>query len=161
MLKFHGRTAALALGCVLAIGLPAGFVLAATSHDTQGDTVAAAARGTSTTGRAHGQAVSTLARGSHGTTGADPASPSDQTGSNATNDAHGDAVSTVAQDLSMVGGKNDNHGGAVSAVARQNAGTGGSQPVTGHGAAVSTVARSTSTTGEAHGDAVASAARSH
>ena len=161
MLKLHGRAAALAIGGVLAIGLPAGFVLAGTSHDAHGSTVSAAARSSSSTGEAHGDAVSTLARGSHGTSPGGEATPDGQAGSNAGADTHGDAVSVVAQDSSKVGGKNDNHGGAVSAVARTNAGSGGSQPATGHGAKVSTVARSTTTTGEAHGDAVAAAARSH
>jgi hypothetical protein len=166
MLKVHGRVAALALGGVLAIGLPAGIVLAATSHDAHGMAVSTAAHDMSTTGQAHGDAVSTVARGTHGAT--DQPSSTDQTAgdqsgtSNTAQGAHGLAVSTVAQDQTAVGGKNDNHGGAVSAVAQGN-GSGHSQPpqppTPNHGAAVSTAAHDTSTMGQAHGDAVATVAR--
>ena len=167
MLKLHGRAAALALGGVLAIGLPAGFVLAATSNDAHGLAVSTAARDTSTTGQGHGAAVSTLARGTHGTTDQPSStgpSANDQNGASNTNtDTHGDAVSTVARDQTMVGGKNDNHGGAVSAVARANASGHGQSPETSaptnHGSAVSTAARDTSTVGEAHGVAVVTIAR--
>ncbi len=165
MLKLHGRAAALALGGVLAIGLPAGFVLAATSHDVLGVTVSTEARSTSPTGEAHGDAVSTLARGTHGTT--DQSSSNDQNGTtndqngtaNQPTDTHGAAVSAVAKDQTMVGGKNDNHGGAVSAVARGSHGQAPQPPTPNHGSSVSPLASGTSTTGEAHGDAVSSAAR--
>jgi hypothetical protein len=166
MLKVHGRAAALALGGVLALGLPAGFVLAATSHDALGLAVSTAARSTTSIGAAHGQAVSTLARGTHGTTDQNGTSndqngtSNDQNGtSNAPTDTHGAAVSAVARDQTAVGGKNDNHGGAVSAVARGSHGQAPQPPTPNHGSAVSPLARGTSTTGQAHGDAVSTAAR--
>ena len=57
----------------------------------------------------HGGAVSTLARGTHGTPAQHPGA--------GTQGAHGPAVSAVAQNQSLVGGPNHNHGGAVSVVA--------------------------------------------
>jgi hypothetical protein len=172
MLKHHGRAAAFALGSVLAIGLPAGFVLAATSHDAHGVAVSTAARSTSTTGAAHGAAVSTLARGTHGSSdqsptsgpsAADPSASGQNGPSGASSDTHGAAVSAVATDQTMVGGKNDDHGGAVSAVARSNAGSSHSQaptpPTPNHGSAVSAAAQDLSTAGQAHGDDVSTVAR--
>ena len=58
----------------------------------------------------HGGAVSTLARGTHGT-------PANNT-SAGTQGAHGAAVSAVAKNKALVGGPNNNHGGAVSVIAR-------------------------------------------
>ncbi len=165
MPKLESRIVAIALGGILAIGLPAGFVLAAANHDARGDAVSAVASSTTTLGEAHGDAVSTAARSSSGGSRINGGIMPDRTvggSTNAGSDAHGDAVSTIARDSSMVGGRNDNHGGAVSAVARKDAGK-GVPPVDPdvHGDAVSVAARGTSTTGEARGDAVSLLARTH
>ncbi len=62
----------------------------------------------------HGGAVSTLARGTHGT-------PANTTHAGAQG-AHGAAVSAVAKDKTQVGGPNNNPGGAVSLIPRHNHG---------------------------------------
>jgi hypothetical protein len=82
----------------------------------------------------HGDAVSALARGTHGAPDTTAPTTTSTTVTGTTQGVHGAAVSAVAKNQAAVGGPNHNHGGAVSDIAN---GTHGASATPGKSAAKS------------------------
>jgi hypothetical protein len=92
MARIRRRLLGVGLICLLALAIPAVAVVANGPSDNHGTDVSKVARDHSTTGRAHGEAVSEAARANHGADVSAVAKDDSTSGR-----AHGEAVAAVAR----------------------------------------------------------------